>query len=151
MDIKQYKELENSFTEYLIQKKLRRTEERYTILRQICQFPGHFDILLLHTELERNNYHVSKSTLYNTLDVLIEAGVIVRHQITSQSFQYELRHLAEHHIHLICSRCGDIREIKNQGLKSDVERLRTNKFVKEYFSLYVYGICSKCRYNRKKK
>ncbi|MCC8154438.1 MAG: transcriptional repressor [Tannerellaceae bacterium] len=151
MDIKLYTDLEASFNEYLTQKKLRKTEERYTILKQICCFPGHFDILLLHDELEKNNYHVSKATLYNTLEVFIDAGLIVRHQINSQSFQYELRQMAENHIHLVCSRCGSVREMKNTVLKADVNRLKTNRFVKEYFSLYVYGVCSKCRYCRKKK
>ncbi|MCD7930508.1 MAG: transcriptional repressor [Tannerellaceae bacterium] len=150
MDIKQYKELEASFIEYLTQKKLRKTEERFTILKQICVFPGHFDILILHEELAKNNYHVSKATLYNTLDVLLDAGLLVRHQINSQSFQYELRHQADNHIHLVCNKCGSIREIKNQALKADIAQVKTNRFMKKYFSLYIYGICSKCRYNKKK-
>lgn len=84
------------FTEYLTEKKLRKTEERYAIFKEICAFPGHFDMCMLSDRLEQDNFHVSKATLYNTLDVLVDAGLVVRHQITVQSVQYELRILCRY-------------------------------------------------------
>ena len=91
MEAKVYTEIRALFTEYLTEKKLRKTEERYTIFKEICAFPGHFDVCMLSDRLEQDNFHVSKATLYNTLDVLVDAGLVVRHQITVQSVQYELR------------------------------------------------------------
>lgn len=86
--------------------KLRKTEERYAILECICSFPGHFDMCLLHQKLEEMNFHVSRATVYNTVDVLVDSGLIVRHQLTAQAVQYELRMLAETHLHLICMNAG---------------------------------------------
>jgi len=91
MEAKVYTEIRALFTEYLTEKKLRKTEERYAIFKEICAFPGHFDVCMLSDRLEQDNFHVSKATLYNTLDVLVDAGLVVRHQITVQSVQYELR------------------------------------------------------------
>ena len=106
MEAKVYTEIRALFTEYLTEKKLRKTEERYAIFKEICAFPGHFDVCMLSDRLEQDNFHVSKATLYNTLDVLVDAGLVVRHQITVQSVQYELRIYADTHLHLDCKRCG---------------------------------------------
>lgn len=97
MEAKVYTEIRALFTEYLTEKKLRKTEERYAIFKEICAFPGHFDVCMLSDRLEQDNFHVSKATLYNTLDVLVDAGLVVRHQITVQSVQYELRIYADTH------------------------------------------------------
>jgi len=116
--------MQDLFTRYLAEKKLRKTEERYAILECICSFPGHFDMCLLHQKLEEMNFHVSRATVYNTVDVLVDSGLIVRHQLTAQAVQYELRMLAETHLHLICMKCGAIRELKDATLKKDVGALR---------------------------
>ena len=75
MEAKVYTEIRALFTEYLTEKKLRKTEERYTIFKEICAFPGHFDVCMLSDRLEQDNFHVSKAILYNTLDVLVEWGL----------------------------------------------------------------------------
>lgn len=146
MDSKTYTELKKKFTGYIIDKNLRKTEERYKIFEHICTFPGHFDINTLYEKLETENYHVSKATLYNTLDLLTEAGLVVKHQITPQSIQYELRILAETHQHLVCTKCGEFREIRSQTLKADLKKLKVRRFTPEYYSLYIFGICSKCTF-----
>lgn len=146
METKIYSELKKQFTGYLMDKKLRKTEERYTILKHICSIQGHFDIFTLHEMLETENFHVSRATLYNTLDIFIEAGLIIRHQINPQSVQYELRLYADTHQHLICTQCGEVREIRNQTLKAEMKNLKVRRFTPEFFCLYIYGICSKCTF-----
>lgn len=138
--------MQELFARYLAEKKLRKTEERCAILECICNFPGHFGMCQLSQKLEDANFHVSKSTLYNTLEVLVDGGLIVRHQLTVQSEQYELRILAETHQHLICTKCGAIRELKDATLKDDVSSLKVSRFTPEYYALYIYGVCSKCKF-----
>ena len=151
MDEKKYIEMKQSFTEYLTEKKLRKTEERYAIFECICRFAGHFDMYSLQEKLEEANFHVSRATLYNTLDVLEDGGLIVRHQLMNQSVQYELRMLAETHSHLICTKCGAIRELKDMTLKKDIGALKISRFTPEYHALYIYGLCSKCKYRLQRK
>jgi len=146
MDTKTHSDLQNQLTAYLVQKKLRKTEERYTILQHICEHPGHFDINSLHSQLEEENFHVSKATLYNTLDLFIEASLIVRHYINPQTVQYELKSIAETHQHLICTRCSDVREIRNQDLYKNIRNLKLRRFTPEFYSLYIFGLCSRCIY-----
>ncbi len=145
MDEKRYKEMWQSFTDYMSVKKMRKTEERYAIFECICHSSGHFDVNSISEKLEETNFHVSKATLYNTLDVLLDAGLVVRHQFGS-SVEYELRSLADTHLHLVCTRCGAIREMKDSTLRKEVGRLRTPRFTPEFHALYIYGICSKCTF-----
>ena len=136
--------MQDLFTRYLAEKKLRKTEERYAILECICSFPGHFDMCLLHQKLEEMNFHVSRATVYNTVDVLVDSGLIVRHQLTAQAVQYELRMLAETHLHLICMKCGAIRELKDATLKKDVGALKISRFTRNImrftFMAYVANV-----------
>jgi Fur family ferric uptake transcriptional regulator len=146
-----HKEVHDCFSAYLTEKKLRKTEERYTILDEICTFPGHFDVCMLSRKLQETKYHVSKATLYNTLDVLIDAGLIIRHQLSSKSVQYELRKKAETHLHFICTQCNCMREVKNPpALTGNINGLK-NSFTAEYFSLYVYGLCGRCKNKAQRK
>ena len=119
-------------------------------IQGICAFPGHFDVCMLSDRLEQDNFHVSKATLYNTLDVLVDAGLVVRHQITVQSVQYELRIYADTHLHLVCTRCGAIRELRNSTLKADMRNLKVSRFTPEYYCLYIYGLCSKCKFKQQR-
>ncbi|MDR1556513.1 MAG: transcriptional repressor [Tannerellaceae bacterium] len=145
IDSKTYEEIRKSFSAYLTENKLRKTEERYMIFDGICDFPGHFDICALHQKLSNTKFHVSKATLYNTLKVLTDAGLIIRHQLDSKSIQYELKKKAESHLHLVCTQCNCIRDIKNPAsLTASIHALK-KRFTPEYFSLYVYGICDKCK------
>ena len=140
MDEKKYIEMKQSFTEYLTEKKLRKTEERYAIFECICRFAGHFDMYSLQEKLEEANFHVSRATLYNTLDVLEDGGLIVRHQLNAQSVQYELRALAETHLHLVCMKCGAIREMKDcvQSKIADLWTKVTSENIKEISDIDGY-------------
>ena len=146
METKVYTEMFASFTGYLSEKKLRKTEERITIFKEICTFPGHFDVGALSDKLEQDNFHVSKATLYNTLDVLVDAGLIVRHPISTQPVQYELRLYADTHIHLVCTRCGAVRELPIQEIGTEMKSKKITRFTPEYYCLYIYGLCSKCKF-----
>lgn len=133
------------FTEYISERGLRKTEERYTILKSICSFRGHFDMNLLADKLQKLNYRVSRATLYNTLNILVDAGLLVRHPMTVQNVQYELRIYADTHLHLICTECGSIRELRDGCLVDGMKNLRPLRFVPNYYCLYIYGLCGRCR------
>lgn len=150
MENKYYTELKGILTNYLTTQKLRKTDERYAIFEQICLFSSHFDIGMLHERLNLTNFHVSKATLYNTLEILLAADLIVKHQFTAKSIQYELKVVAETHSHLICSICGAIREVRDSSIKKDIKNLKINRFTPIFHTLYIYGICSKCKYKIQK-
>lgn len=140
-----------SFTEYLRNKKLRRTPERYAILDRICELSEHFYVESLHSKLEQNGFHVSKATVYNTMELLVDCGLVRRHQFNNQPAQYERVTGPGNHHHLICTQCGKVKEMKDPDIMRMMNSRRYTAFSAAYFAIYVYGVCSRCQRKNKKK
>lgn len=142
----------NTFTEYLHSKKLRKTPERYAILDKVFDMTDHFYIESLYTALESEAYHVSRATVYNTIELLIDCGLVRRHQFNNQLAQYEkITGIGNNHHHLICTQCGKIKEVKDPELMKMMNARRYPTFHTAYFAIYVYGVCSRCQRKNKKK
>jgi Fur family ferric uptake transcriptional regulator len=145
--------IKGTFTQYLSEKSLRKTTERFEILEHICQIKGHFEVEMLRQRLEEHNFHVSRASIYNTIELLMDADLVVRHQFSTQLSQYELKAIASTHHHVICRYCWAIKEIKSDKILKGIDSLKITKFKYEYHSLFIYGMCSKCKFrlNNQKK
>lgn len=141
-----------ALTAYLKTKNMRRTPERYAILEKIFSTDAHLYVEDLHRSLEADGYHVSLSTVYATVQLFVDAGLVRRHQFGNQPAQYErvLHGINENHHHLVCSLCGRVRAVKNPELIELIGNMRYPTFKTDYFSLYVYGICSRCQKKQRK-
>ena len=64
-----YLAVKKIFIDYLMRCKLRKTPERFAILKEIYSINGHFDIDSLYNIMKDNKYRVSRATLYNTIDL----------------------------------------------------------------------------------
>lgn len=151
-DEKLYTPARVALTAYLKAKKMRRTPERYAILEKIFSTDAHFYVDDLHKNMEAEGYHVSLSTVYATIQLFVDAGLVRRHQFGNQPAQYERvpQGINESHHHLVCNHCGKIRAVKDQAVIDMIGNLRYPTFKTEFFSLYVYGTCSRCQKKLKK-
>lgn len=129
---------------YLMQHRLRRTPERYAILDKVFSLPEHFFVDTLHRMLDADGYHVSRATVYNTMEILVDAGLVRRHNFGSTPAQYEKVAGITNHHHLVCTQCGKVREVKDAEIDRLLSSKRYTSFHPAYADLYIYGVCSRC-------
>lgn len=135
--------LRSKLTEFLQRRGLRKTPERYAILEKAVELSAHFGVDELYNALEEEAYHVSRATVYNTLELLCDASILNRHLFATNQARYELA--AGNHLHLICRHCGCIREVEDETLTAGLLSVKYDGFTPEYSSSIVYGLCSSCK------
>ena len=130
------------FNDYLDAHSMRKTTERYAILSRIMGINGHFTIEDLQNMINGDGFRVSRSTVYNTVELLIDAKLLRRHVFEGMQAQYERITLP--HTHLICTTCKKIKEVRDPNFAAFMNARRFNAFNTDHYSLYVYGTCSTC-------
>lgn len=126
---------------------MRKTPERMAILAEVTSAGGHFEAEEILRRLEHRGYHVSRATVYNTIDVLCACGIVRRLIFNVHHSCYELT--GRSHIHLVCTSCGRIREADDPEALRGLDSVKFGGFITAYSSTVLYGLCSRCaRKNR---
>ena len=135
----------DQFKEYLKKEKLKFTKEREIILSEVLKRRDHFDADELTSDLRKDGFKVSRATVYRTLDILYEIGVVHKATLGHKHNHYENMVGRKHHDHLVCLHCDKVIEFVDDDIERKQEEVcKKLGFVMKRHSLQIFGYCSHC-------
>lgn len=135
-----------TFNRYLRQQGLKLTTQRERIVRRVLKITKHFSAEELFDLLRKDRSRISKATVYRTLSLLVEAGLLDEHDFELGHKLYEQSVRDEHHDHLICVACRAIFEFHNHEIERLQEQVAAERdFAITYHTHQIFGTCSEYR------
>lgn len=135
-----------TFVEYLDSKNLKLTRERKAVLEEIFEHAGHLEAEELAHALRRKKIRASRATIYRTLELLVDSGIVRKVDLGHGHSHYEHVLGHTHHEHMVCLKCGKVIEFSDKRLERSLKNL-CEKAVFEHCSHFfqVFGYCVDCQ------
>lgn len=139
-------EKKKQFESLLQEKGLKLTYERRQIFDEIEKLTGHFDADSLYDRFKKKNLRISRDTVYRTLPLLLESGVIQKSVGEGKREFFEPVSAKGHHDHMLCIRCGKFIEFKSNEIETLQDEIcRKHQFKLIFHDHRLFGICSACQ------
>ena len=134
------------FAGFIKKKGLKKTNKRDIMFDLIRNTEGHFDVEDLLGYIKESRLKISRASVYRTLILLVEAGLINESLQRDGRTVYEYSPEKMHHDHMICVKCGTLIEFSDSLIEKHQKKIcKKHKFEMTGHKLEIKGICSLCR------
>jgi Fur family ferric uptake transcriptional regulator len=136
---------EKGLLEILREKGYRLTPQRMMVLEAIEASHDHISAEEIHTRARIQYPYINISTVYRTLELLKENGLVTETDLGGERFLYHPAGKAQHH-HLVCRKCGKVRDIDASVFQQLRDELKTrHSFDAEFEHIAIFGTCDSCQ------
>ncbi|MCX7914114.1 MAG: transcriptional repressor [Thermodesulfovibrionales bacterium] len=134
------------FRNFISSKGLKITKKRDEIFDEVLNTKGHFDPEELYMRLKQKGSKVSRASIYRTIPLLVEIGLIEEVERVDKHAHYERVSADSHHDHMICMKCGKVIEFFSPTLEMLQDEIcQRENFHKIRHSLEIFGLCKQCQ------
>lgn len=144
----------DALDKYLLENKLKQTKQRRIILEVfLSQEDAHLDAEMVYAELSDKHSNIGLATVYRSLNLLRDAGILEQHTFSDGRAVFEISHPEDHHDHLVCVQCGHIEEFENEEIEKIQEQVAEKLgFKLTSHRLELFGNCLRrnCSKNTRK-
>ena len=144
------KQAERILLQYLKEHGLRKTPERFEMLKMIYQFHDPYDINTVKEAMKTSEFKQSLSTIYNTIILFEKASIIFRSKPNGRYSKFITNYQLEAKHYMICTRCGNVRMLPHSRLEKTISHIKWPRFKLETYTLFVQGICLGCQRKQEK-
>ncbi len=140
------------FTRYLEEHQQRKTDERFILLEEIYSRNDHFDAEKLFDDIKRKKHRISRATVYNTLELLVQCQLVKKHQFDHTQSLFEKSFGYRQHDHIICKNCNKVVEFCDPRIQQITSKMgELLDFTIDNHTLILYGLCGDCLRDQTKK
>lgn len=135
---------EQSITDMLRQKGFKVTPQRLAVYRTLAESKEHPSAEMIFSQLKETFPTMSLATVYKTVDVLAEIGLVQKLNVGEDSFRYDA--WVDDHSHIRCTSCGRVDDLVelDEAPIVDAARIGTDYQITGQ-QFYFYGICKECQ------
>lgn len=131
--------------EFISGRRLKNTKQRDLIAAIALRAEGHIGVEEIYRAARKRDPKVGFSTVYRTMKLLKECGLVLERHFGDGVTRYEPVHEGEHHDHLICTLCDTIVEFEDEEIEMRQDAVaERHGFVVQSHKHEIYGLCPRC-------
>lgn len=119
------------------------TNQKWKIVEHLKSVKTHPTAEMVYNAVSKELPAISLATVYRNLNLLVKQGEILRLEINGE---YHYDGFCDSHQHLVCEKCGKIKDIFQTGISEyALRKLKTNNFEINSVKIIFDGICNSCK------
>lgn len=134
------------FRDWLRERHLPITRQRDVVAQAVFSGVGHLSVDAIQRRLRSLGHKVGTATIYRSLDVLVQAGLVRVHDFGEGYRRYEPMFSADQRGHLICARCATVTEFATDRMDRALALIADeHEFQHQRHRVELHGLCRACR------